>query len=167
MSVYDVKIKRLALLLLPTALRKPLVAAFMQSAVQGCSVLHGEFMRWRDDKDYRLWHNGQVCHLRAVLNDTFDQTERRITVDDEDSGGLRGARLFTRDMDRHILLPVRGGGKAFIINRRGYGGVSGFCLLGGAFSPPGRRAPGGGPPRIGGDGGETPRPGHGKGHCGS
>ena len=29
-------------------------------------------------------------------------------------------------MDRHILLPVRGGGKAFIINRRGYGGVSGF-----------------------------------------
>lgn len=111
MSVYDVKIKRLALLLLPTALRKPLVAAFMQSAVQGCSVLHGEFMRWRDDKDYRLWHNGQVCHLRAVLNDTFDQTERRITVDDE---------------DRHILLPVRGGGKAFIINRRGYGGVSGF-----------------------------------------
>lgn len=125
MSVYDVKIKRLALLLLPTALRKPLVAAFMQSTVQGCSVLHGEFMRWRDDKDYSLWHNGQVCHLRAVLNDTFDQTERRITVDDEDSGGLRGARLFTRDMDRHILLPVRGG-KAFIINRRGYGGVSGF-----------------------------------------
>ena len=119
MSVYDVKIKRLALLLLPTALRKPLVAAFMQSTVQGCSVLHGEFMRWRDD------NNGQVCHLRAVLNDTFDQTERRITVDDEDSGGLRGARLFTRDMDRHILLPVRGG-KAFIINRRGYGGVSGF-----------------------------------------
>ena len=103
MSVYDIKIKRLALLLLPTALRKPLVAAFMQSAVQGCSVLHGEFMRWRDDKDYRLWHNGQVCHLRAVLNDTFDHTERRITVDDEDSGGLRGARLFTRDMDRHIL----------------------------------------------------------------
>ena len=125
-SVYDVKIKRLALLLLPTALRKPLVAAFMQSAVQGCNVLHGEFMRWRDKQNYRLWHNGQVCHLRAVLNDTFDQAERRITVDDEDSDGVRGACLFTRDMDRHILLPVRSGGKAFIINRRGYGGVSGF-----------------------------------------
>ena len=40
MSVYDVKIKRLALLLLPTALRKPLVAAFMQSAVQGLSLIH-------------------------------------------------------------------------------------------------------------------------------
>ena len=104
MSVYDVKIKRLALLLLPTALRKPLVAAFMQSAVQGCNVLHGEFMRWRDEQNYRLWHNGQVCHLRAVLNDTFDQSERRITVDDESSED----------------------GKAFIINRRGYGGVSGF-----------------------------------------
>lgn len=126
MSVYDIKIKRLALLLLPTTLRRPLVAAFMQSAVQGCNVLHGDFMRWKADKDYRLSHNGQVCHLRAALNDTFDQTERRITVDDEEGGGQPGARLFVREMDRHILLPVRDSGKAFIINRRGYGGVNGF-----------------------------------------
>lgn len=126
MSLYEVKIKRLALLLLPTALRKPVIAALAQSAVQGCNALHGEFMRWKSDKDYRLSHNGQVCHLRAVLNDMFDQTERRITVDDEDSGNQRGARLFTRDMDRHILVPLRATGNAFIINRRGYGGVSGF-----------------------------------------
>ena len=126
MSVYDVNIKRLALLLLPTALRKPLVAAFMQSVVQGCNVLYGDFMRWRDDKHYRLWHNGQVCHLRAVLNDTFDRTERRITVDDQESAGILGTRLFTRDMERHVLLPLRDTGKAFIINRRGYGGVSGY-----------------------------------------
>lgn len=126
MSLYEVKIKRLALLLLPTALRKPVIAALAQSAVQGCNALHGEFMRWKSDKDYRLSHNGQVCHLRAVLNDMFDQTERRITVDDEDSGNQRGARLFTRDMDRHILVPLRAAGNAFIINRRGYGGVSGF-----------------------------------------
>lgn len=126
MSVYDVKIKRLALLLLPTFLRRPLMAALVQSAVQGVSVLHGSFMQWRADRDYRLTHNGQVCHLRAVLNDTFDQTERRITVDDEDSGGLRGARLFTRDMDRHILLPARETGGALVINRRGFGGASGL-----------------------------------------
>ena len=58
MSVYDVKIKRLALLLLPTFLRRPLMAALVQSAVQGVSVLHGFFMQWRTDRDYRLTHNG-------------------------------------------------------------------------------------------------------------
>jgi hypothetical protein len=125
MSVYDIKIKRFALLLLPTALRKPLLAGLVQSAVQGCNVLYGEFMRWRNDRNYRLWHNGQVCYLRAVLNDTFDQTGRRITVDD-DAVGVQGMRLFTRDMDRQILVPVRSTGRAIIINRRGYGGVSGY-----------------------------------------
>lgn len=126
MSVYDIKIKRLALLLLPTVWRKPLIASLVQSAVQGTNVVYGDFMRWRADEDYRLWHNGQVCYLRAVLNDTFDQTGRRITVDDKDSGGIVGTRLFTRDMDKHILLPQRSAGMAIIVNRRGYGGVSGF-----------------------------------------
>lgn len=125
MSVYELKIKRLALLLLPTAWRKPLIAALMQCAVQGQNVLHGDFMRWREEKDYRLWHNGQVCHLRAVLNDTFDQIERRITVDD-DAESAQGLRLFMRSMDRQTLVPARSTGRAIIINRRGYGGVSGF-----------------------------------------
>lgn len=126
MSVYDIKIKRLALLLLPTVWRKPLLASLVQSSVQGTNVLYGDFMRWRSEQAYRLWHNGQVCYLRSVLNDVFDQTGRRITVDDSESGGMSGTRLFTRDMDRHILLPLRGTGLAVIVNLRGYDGVSGF-----------------------------------------
>lgn len=126
MSVYDVKIKRLALLLLPTAYRKPLLAAFAQSLVQGANVVHGNFMRWRQDKQYRLSHNGQVCYLRAALNDTFDQVERRITVEDEQSSEERDARLYLREVERAILIPLRSAGGAFIINRRGYSGVSGY-----------------------------------------
>ncbi len=80
MSLYDLKIKRLALLLLPTFYRKPLIAAFAQSMVQGVNIVYGNFMRWRQDKQYRLSHNGQVCYLRAVLNDQFDPIERRITI---------------------------------------------------------------------------------------
>lgn len=82
MSLYDLKIKRLALLLLPTFYRKPLIAAFAQSMVQGVNIVYGNFMRWRQDKQYRLSHNGQVCYLRAVLNDQFDPIERRITITD-------------------------------------------------------------------------------------
>ena len=52
MSLYDLKIKRLALLLLPTFYRKPLIAAFAQSMVQGVNIVYGNFMRWRQDKQY-------------------------------------------------------------------------------------------------------------------
>lgn len=124
MGVYDIKIKRLTLLLLPTALRKPLVAALMQSAVQGCNAIYGGFMRWRGDKDYRLKHNGQVCHLRAILNDMFDIGARRITVDDDESEGLLGTLIYARETGRHLLLPMADTG--VIINRRGYSGSSGI-----------------------------------------
>lgn len=126
MSLYDIKIKRLALLLLPTSYRKPLMAAFAQHLVQGVNVVCGDFMRWRQDRHYRLTHNGQVCYLRAALNDAFDQVERRITVEDEQSSEEHDSRLYLREMERPILLPLRGSGEAYIINRRGYGGVSGY-----------------------------------------
>ena len=126
MSLYDLKIKRLALLLLPTHYHRPLIAAFAQSMVQGVNIVYGNFMRWRQDKQYRLSHNGQVCHLRAVLNDTFDPVERRILVEDEWSASLQGQRIFQREQERFILIPTRITGTAFILNRRGFGGVNGY-----------------------------------------
>lgn len=126
MSLYELKIKRLALLLLPTAYRKPILAALAQNLVQGVNVLYGDFMRWRQDKQYRLSHNGQVCYLRAVLNDTFDPVERRILVEDQWSASLQGQRIFMREAERFVLIPARSTGMAFILNRRGFGGVNGY-----------------------------------------
>jgi hypothetical protein len=40
------------------------------------------FYKQRTDDLYRIEHNGQVCYLRAVLNDIFDSQERRITITD-------------------------------------------------------------------------------------
>ena len=82
MSKYDVKFKRLALLLLPTFLRRPLIAAVAYASVIPVQYLYVRFIRWKQDTDYRLNNNGQVCYLRAVLNDMFDPGLRRITVSD-------------------------------------------------------------------------------------
>lgn len=125
MSFYDLKVKRLALLLLPTFYRRPLIAAFAQSVVQGVNQIYGDFMKWRQDEDYRLSHNGQVCYLRAALNDNFDPIERRILVEDEWSGSLQGQRVFCRETGRFIFAPMRSVRTPFILNRRGFGGVSG------------------------------------------
>lgn len=123
---FNINIKRLALLTLPTWMRRPIVSALLFAGVTPLSRLLQELRTLRDETSYRVNHNGQVCKLRGALNDAFDAKERRIKIEDEDNGSQRGARLFTRDMDRHILVPLRATGNAFIINRRGYGGASGF-----------------------------------------
>lgn len=124
MGKYDISVKRLALLLLPTFWRRPLFAALAYAAVSPLQALHTRFMQWRQDADYRLRYNGQVCHLRAVLNDLFDPGERRITITDN-AENVGNITLHTRDATRSVLLPRRASGRAVILNRRGYGGVSG------------------------------------------
>ncbi|QYS86300.1 hypothetical protein JJC03_15445 [Flavobacterium oreochromis] len=42
--------------------------------------LHLEFLDFRKESLYKLDHNSQICNLQAVLNDIFDNTERRIII---------------------------------------------------------------------------------------
>lgn len=124
-KLYDVNFKRLALLLLPTFWRRPLLAALAYAAVSPLQYLHTRFMIWRRDTDYRLTHNGQVCYLRGLLNDLFDPIDRRITITDEVSN-VGNIVLYKREEHRAIRLPARSSGRMVVLNRRGYGGVSGF-----------------------------------------
>ena len=111
MSKYDVKFKRLALLLLPTFLRRPLIAAVAYASVIPVQYLYVRFIRWKQDTDYRLNNNGQVCYLRAVLNDMFDPGLRRITVSDTvDNIGF--ITVHRRDENLEKLLPRRESGRA-------------------------------------------------------
>lgn len=124
MGKYAINMKRLALLLLPTFWRRPLFAALTYAAVSPLQALHTRFMRWRQETDYRLRYNGQVCHLEAVLNDRFDPLQRRITITDN-AENIGSITLHRRVVDRSVLLPQRGSGRIILLNRRGYGGVSG------------------------------------------
>ena len=124
MSKYDVNFKRLALLLLPTFLRRPLLGAVVYAAVSPLQGLHTRFVLWMRNTNYRIQHNGQVCHLRAVLNDRFDPIERRITIT-EDAENVGHIVLPHRDSGDGLRLPARGSGRVVILNRRGYGGVNG------------------------------------------
>lgn len=125
MSKYDVNFKRLALLLLPTFWRKPLLATIAYAAVSPLCYLHTRFVLFRRDSVYRISHNGQVCHLRAVLNDQFDPIERRITIT-ETAGSAGVLMLRERDQQQGQLLPIRASGRAVLVNRRGFGGVNAY-----------------------------------------
>lgn len=125
MSKYEVNFKRFALLMLPTFWRRPILATIAYAMVSPLSYLHTRFVLFRRETIYRLTHNGQVCHLRAVLNDQFDPIERRITIT-QDAASAGVLMLHMREEEQAFLLPLRETGRAFIVNRRGFGGINGF-----------------------------------------
>ena len=125
MGKYDVLFKRLALLLLPTFWRRPLFAALTYAAVSPLQYLHTRFMLWKRDTDYRIQHNGQVCYLRALLNDMFDPIDRRFTIT-KTAENVGFVTLHKREQSEAVLIPRRGSGRIVILNRRGFGGINGY-----------------------------------------
>lgn len=124
--LYQVKIKRLALLTLPTWLRRPLCAALIYAGVSPLERILNELRSFRGDVGYRLGHNGQVCKLRGVLNDEFDPKLRRIEVEDNSNSEERNdAMVWHREVGQWMIVPERAkGGKQ--VYREGYGGTGGY-----------------------------------------
>ncbi len=122
--IYDVNIKRLALLTLPTWLRRPLAGALVYAGVAPLGRLLRELRTFRDATRYRTAHNGQVCRLRGLLNDEFDPDLRRIAVEDG-GGGEEASTVYRRETGRWALVPRRGAGAA-VIHREGFGGTGGY-----------------------------------------
>lgn len=125
-ETYNVNIKRLALLTLPTWLRRPLAGALIYAGVAPLCRLAQEARKYRSTTCYRLRHNGQVCKLRGALNDEFDPELRRIAIVDRESGAMIEASIiYRREAERWEMLPRRGEGAA-LIHREGFSGTSGY-----------------------------------------
>ncbi len=122
-GLFKVNIKRLALLTLPTWLRRPLAGALVYAGVSPLCRLLGELRSFRGATGYRLGHSGQVCRLRGVLNDEFDPRLRRVTVEEAEERETRGA--WPRAEGRWLMVPRRGAGAA-AIHREGFGGTGGY-----------------------------------------
>lgn len=69
--IFRVDYDRLAALLLPTFMRRPLIYGVLRAALTPLVGLYDRFLMRREEHNYRLGHNGQVCYLRQCLNDHF------------------------------------------------------------------------------------------------
>lgn len=103
-NIYRINFARLAVLLLPTMLRKPALVEFLRSIFSQLELI--PFLNFRGTTNYRLTHNGQVCYLRAVLNDTFDVELRRIEIGE----GMETVMpiIYWREVERLVGVPPRG-----------------------------------------------------------
>lgn len=68
---FKIDYNRLVVLLLPTFLRRSVLFGLLRAAVNPLVALYERFCTARGEHNYRLTHNGQVCYLRACLNDHF------------------------------------------------------------------------------------------------
>lgn len=68
MTPFEINYKKLAVLLTPTFLRKPVFTALVRVLMQPLTTLHDIFRTKRDDHLFNLAHNGQVCRLKHALN---------------------------------------------------------------------------------------------------
>lgn len=71
MKAFEIDYKKLAVLLTPTFLRKPVFTALVRVLMQPLTTLHLTFRTKRDDHLFNLAHNGQICRLKDALNKTF------------------------------------------------------------------------------------------------
>lgn len=82
MPTFQIDYKKLVVWLTPGWMRKASFSLLLQVFNWPVRQDYDTFQRFVTDKQYRLSHNGQVCYLRAVLNDAFDYTLRRIDIVD-------------------------------------------------------------------------------------
>lgn len=69
--MFEIDFKRLLALLLPPALRRPLIFGWLRAAVGALERQNTVFADMRSGHVFRLTHNGQVCYLRGALNYHF------------------------------------------------------------------------------------------------
>lgn len=77
---FDLNIKKLEVLLLPTFLRYPILIKYVWAMANPLDTLYCQWIQLRNENIYKLNHNGQVCYLRKALNDRFDPQKRRIII---------------------------------------------------------------------------------------
>lgn len=80
MKIFELDIRKLGILLLPTPFRKAKMVAWVRSLLMPLDNLYGRFIEQRQKHLYNLSINGQKCYLQKALNDEFDKEQRRIVI---------------------------------------------------------------------------------------
>lgn len=71
MEQMKIDYSKLAVLLLPTFLRQPILMSLARILMVPLQRLHDEHHAARDERMYQLRHTSQICHIKDALNREF------------------------------------------------------------------------------------------------
>lgn len=109
--IFDINFDKWIALMLPTFMRQRRLFAFIRALCAplylGEGGLYQRFLEMRGDHIYRLTHNGQVCYLRAALNDAFG-LKKGFEIEDADE--YEGEWIYAKDptMPQQLLAVDEG-----------------------------------------------------------
>ncbi len=109
--IFDIDFNKWIALMLPTFMRRRRLFAFVRALCAplylGKNSLYQCFLEMRGDHIYRLSHNGQVCYLRAALNDAFG-LKKGFEIEDADE--YEGEWIYAKDpsMPQQLLAVDEG-----------------------------------------------------------
>lgn len=92
---YKMNAQNLVLQSLPTFLRTGSISSFLALAASELTELNNALVVNRNTSIAKVSHNSQVCKLRKILNDTFDN-QRRIKIVD---GVLKSPKYVYTDAE--------------------------------------------------------------------
>ena len=67
--------RKLAVLLLPTFLRRPAMIAILRALMYPLQSLHDRHQAARTQRLYELYHTSQICYIKDALNNEFGITD--------------------------------------------------------------------------------------------
>jgi len=112
--MYSVNWQKFIKSLLKARLIKPFVLAFLEAFTAPIVRIHAEFLLEKKEWDYVLNHDGRVFSLESVLNDKFDNEERRIYISDVDFQD--SAYIGNRDNVEQVYISTSGDPKTLHIS---------------------------------------------------
>lgn len=120
-SIYALSFRKLAVLLTPMALRRPLIIAILSAISTAISETFAGWTQYRKQKLEELKYNGQVCRLEYCLNQQFpSETGSRIRVEDGQYRTGEPFYIYPRTTLLHTPMLRRRGDdeKQIILSRR-------------------------------------------------
>lgn len=81
MRIFDLDITKLAKMLLPTFWRKPRIIALVTILTMPLADLYSQFLDYKKATEYKMSFTPQVCQLERLLNDKYDNIQRRIYIE--------------------------------------------------------------------------------------
>ncbi|WP_286768199.1 MULTISPECIES: hypothetical protein [Sphingobacterium] len=101
-KVYNVDLKKLVVLILPTFMRTEKLIAFIWCLILGIRTVHFKLLALWYDTDKEMEVTPQVFSLRKLLNDYFDSVNRSIRIEDAELSDR--TYIFTEGENQPVYL---------------------------------------------------------------
>ena len=101
-KIYNVDFKILAQLLLPTMLRRDSNSTLLNAMIKPLELLHEDFQTFQNETTNKMSYNSQVFSIQKMLNDRFDNDERRIRIAQTDV--RQPLMLYKREEEKPVIL---------------------------------------------------------------